>query len=320
MRVGMGFAAALALTLLGATPPSHAQAITGCSSKEINAAFVDFGRTGKLPPDVGRWLMDRKAQYVAPYKAFDNVSFVGICWVSAWIVKTSGGAVLIDTLHEPHVDQLIANIEATGVKLDDIKYVLMTHGHFDHVGGAHKLKPLLHNAKFAMTQIGWDEAIASSKESESKANAWKMIAPDMVVRDGDKIRLGDETIGVLATPGHTLGTASYAFDVKDGAKTYRAITIGGLGLNAIKSSNQVEAYITSVDRIDALVKNPTNPIEVHLTTHPFSNGLTEAKDRLANRRPGDPNPLVDPEGLLRQLAELRRGAVERLTVEQKAGR
>lgn len=308
------------LAALGATAPVRAQPIEGCSSKDINAAFADFGRTGKLPPEVGRWVSDPKAQYIEPYKAFDNVYFVGICWVSAWIVKTSDGAVLIDTLHEPHVDQLIANIAKVGVKPEDIKYVLMTHGHFDHVGGAYKLKPLLTNAKFAMTQTGWDEAIASSTESESTPRAWKMIPRDMVVKDGEKIRLGEETFGVLATPGHTFGTASYTYDVRDGAKTYHAITIGGLGLNAIKNAKQVEAYIASVDRIEHLVMRPTDPITVHLTTHPFSNGLTEAKERLATRKPGDPHPLVNPEGLLNQLTELRLAAVDRLAVEEKAGR
>ena len=148
------------LALTAATRAVVAQPIEGCpSSKEIGARFEDFGRTGKMPPDVGRWLFDAKAQFVEPWKAFDGVHFVGVCWVSAWAIQTSDGVVLIDTLHEPHVDQLVANLGKAGVALSDIKYVLMTHGHLDHVGGAAKLKPLLTNAKFVMTQVGWDEAM-----------------------------------------------------------------------------------------------------------------------------------------------------------------
>jgi metallo-beta-lactamase class B len=297
-----------------------AQPFEGCPSREIAARFEDFGRTGKMPPDLGQWLSDPKAQYIEPWKAFDNVYFVGVCWVSAWAIKTSNGVVLIDTLHEPHVDQLIANLRKIGVDLADIKYVLITHGHFDHAGGAAKLKPLLTNAKFVMTQIGWNEAIESAKASESTPRHWSMIPQDVVAKDGDVIHLGGNSFGVLETPGHTLGTASYTYDAKDGANTYRAITIGGLGLNAIKDSKQVEAYIASVDKIAALVKRPDQPVTVHLTTHPFSNGLMEARDRLAARKPGEPNPLVDPQGLLKQLAGLRRGAEERLEIERKAGR
>src|SRR5260370_31090076 len=147
-----------------------------------------------------------------------------------------------------------------------------------------------------------------------------MIPQAVVPKGGDVIRLGGNNFGVLETPGHPLGTASYPFDVKDGANIYRAITVGGLGLNAIKDSKQVESYIASVDRITALAKQPSQPVTVHLTTHPFSTGLMEARDRLAARKPGDPNPLVDPDGLLKQLAGLRSGAEERLEIERKANR
>jgi metallo-beta-lactamase class B len=215
---------------------------------------------------------------------------------------------------------LIANLRKVGINFADIKYVLMTHGHFDHVGGAAKLKPLLPNAKFVMTQIGWDEAMESAKKSESTPRPWSMIPRDVVAKDGDVIHVGDNSFGVLETPGHTLGTASYTYDVTDGANTYRAITVGGLGLNAIKDSRQVELYIASVGTIIALIKKQQQPMTVHLTTHPFSNGLTEIRARLAARKPDEPNPLVDQQGILEQLAALRSNAEERLEVERKAGR
>ncbi len=142
-------------------------------------------------------------------------------------------------------------------------------------------------------------------------------APDLVVKDGDTVTLGDTRIKVYETPGHTHGTASYSLDVKDGSQTYHAFVIGGLGLNAIDSARQVESYIASVDRIDGLVHDKTTPITVHLTTHPFSTGLTEAKEKLKTRRPGDPHPLVDPVGFTNQLTTLRQGAELRLEAERK---
>jgi metallo-beta-lactamase class B len=314
------FAVIMLLLVAGMANPLVAQPFEGCPSKEIRAPFEEFGRTGKMPPDLGQWLFDPKAQYIEPWKAFENVYFVGVCWVSAWAIKTSDGMVLIDTLHEPHVDQLIANLRKVGINFADIKYVLMTHGHFDHVGGAAKLKPLLPNTKFVMTQIGWDEAMESAKKSESTPRPWSMIPRDVVAKDGDVIHVGDNSFGVLETPGHTLGTASYTYDVTDGANTYRAITVGGLGLNAIKDSRQVELYIASVGTISALIKKQQQPVTVHLTTHPFSNGLTEIRARLAARKPDEPNPLVDQQGILEQLAALRSNAEERLEVERKAGR
>ena len=313
-----------ALTVLlvsGLTNPLAAQPFEGCPSKEILAAFNDFASVGKPPTVAWRtWVRDPKAQYAEPWKAFDNVHYVGVCWVSAWAIQTSEGVVLIDTLHEPHVDQLIANLGKVGINLSDIKYVLMTHGHFDHVGGAAKLRPLVSNAKFMMTQTGWDEAMESAKASELTPLRWSMLPQDVVVKDGDVIRLGGNSFGVLETPGHTPGTASYTFDVKDGTSTYRAITVGGLGLNAIKNSKQVEGFIASLDRLGGMAKQPNQPLTVHLTTHGFSNGMTEVGYRLPARKPGELNPLVDPEGFLEQLASLRNDAEQRLEIERKAGR
>jgi len=290
--------------------------LTGCPSATTNALFNEFGRTGKMPPELGRWLNDPKEQIIEPYQAFDNVYNVGICWVSAWLIKTSDGPVLIDTLYGAYTDQLIENIKKMGVNPADIKMVLLTHGHFDHVGGVSKLKSLT-KAKFVMTKEGWREAQADAQKSQGKPGAWTMpAAADIFVKDGDVLTVGDTKFYAYATPGHTWGTTSYAVDVKDGNKIYRAITVGGLGLNAIDGTQQVDAYIRSVDRIQAMVNASTNPISVHLTMHPFSTGLTEAKELLKTRQPGQPHPLVDPNGLNKQLDALRARAVERLAVEQ----
>lgn len=309
-------ALALAGTAVGtAAGAQSTQPLDGCSSAPIAQRFTEFGKTGKMPEDLGKWLNDPEQQAIEPWKAFDNVDYVGICWVSAWLVHTSDGVVLIDTLYGQFTDRLIENIKTMGVDLADIKYVLMTHGHFDHVGGAAKLKPLLPNARFVMTQAGWDEAAEGAAESDEGPNAFDMIEPDMVVADGDQITLGDETFTVMETPGHTWGTASYLYDVKDGDQTYRAITIGGLGLNAIDGPSQVEAYIDSVDKVEQKVRDAGDEVKVHLSTHGFSNNLYERHLKLKDRKPGDPNPLVDQQGLEDQLDDLRDGARDRLEEE-----
>ncbi|QKO14196.1 Metallo-beta-lactamase L1 precursor [Dickeya solani] len=172
-----GLLAAPGTSALAQTPPSPThtaapQPLDGCPSDAINARFTEFGRTGRMPPDLNQWLNDPKAQAIPPYQAFDNVYFVGVCWVSAWLIKTSGGPVLIDTLHEPYVDQLIANIRQVGIDPAEIKLVLMTHGHFDHVGGAYKIKALS-QARFVMTQAGWDEAREDARQSQHSPHPGK---------------------------------------------------------------------------------------------------------------------------------------------------
>jgi len=288
----------------------------GCPSGPIIERFIEFGKSGKMPPDLGKWLNTPADQYVEPWKPFDNVDYVGVCWVSAWLVHTDDGVVLIDTLYGPFKKTIVENIQKTGTDLGDIKYVMMTHGHFDHVGGAVALKPLLPNAKFVMTQGGWDEAVESAAASQGGPRAWDMIEPEITVADGAEISIGNNTFKVIETPGHTWGTASFMYDVQDGEKTHRAITIGGLGLNAIEGPPQVEAYIESVDRVRQLVEAEEMPVEVHLTTHGFSANLDENRQKHAARKKGEPNVFVDPKGLLNQVAGLRERAVKRLEVEK----
>ncbi len=302
--------------LLAASLVAQAQPFDGCPSPAIGAAFDDFGKTGRMQPALGRWLGDADAQRIAPWKAFDDAYFVGACWVSAWLLPTPQGHFLIDTLHEPHTAELLANVRKAGFDPQDIRYVFITHGHFDHAGGAARLKRELKNARFVMTETGWAEAIASANAMAGKPGAWEMIPRDIVAKDGDSWTLGGRTVTLLETPGHTLGTASYLYDVHDGARAYRAVTVGGLGLSAIQNARQVELYIDSVERLDRLAASATRPVEVHLTTHPFATGLMEQRSVLAQRKSGDAHPLVDAAGLHKQLEALESGAKERLVIEQ----
>ncbi len=304
---GVLFATALA---------AQAQPFDGCPSAPIAAAFDDFGKIGRMPPTLGRWRNDLDAQRIAPFRVFDDAVFVGVCWVSAWLLPTPQGHFLIDTTHEPHSAELLANIRKAGFDPQDIRYVLVTHGHFDHAGGAARLRRELKNARFVMTEKGWAEALASAAASTGKPGAWEMAPRDIAARDGDSWTLGGRTVTLLETPGHTLGTASYVYDVHDGARTYRAMTVGGLGLNAIRNGRQVELYIESVEKLDRLASSSSRPVEVHLTTHPFATGLMDKRAALARHRAGEPHPLVDGRALHLQLEELGQGAKERLGVER----
>lgn len=288
------------------------------NSAEVSRLFQQFGATKKMPPELNAWLKDPVRQKRAPYQVFDNVWWVGITWVSSWAVKTDDGWVLIDTTHEPFVDFLLENLRTAGIALDDIKLVLMTHGHFDHVGGYARLKPLLKHARFAMTERGWEEAFSNARASRGTPGAWDMPEEkDLVVRDGEKLRCGNSVFTVLETPGHTWGTASYMYDVRRGDRSWRAVTVGGQGLNAIDGPDQVRAFMNSMDRLGEDSLN----IEVDLTAHPFSTGLTEMIPTIRALKSSDPHPLVNRTAYLERLKRIREGAAERLKVElAKAGR
>ena len=289
---------------------------TKCESAPLMAAFQVFSESGRMPNNLSNFIGDAALNKVEPYKAFDNIYYVGICWVSAWLITSPNGHVLIDTLYGPHTGQMLGNVRALGFDPKDIKLVVVTHGHFDHAGGITQLKSdLAPGTRFAMTKEGWREA-ADDSISHPRVR-WVMIEPDIVLTDGQTVTGGDVAIQAFETPGHSMGTASFAFDARDGARTYRAFTVGGLGLNRIRGPEQVEAFIASLKRIRTLTQDGARPVELHLTTHGFSTGLNEAKDLLKTRKPTDPHPLVDLPGFRKQLDDLQAGAEKRLVVERQ---
>jgi metallo-beta-lactamase class B len=308
--------AVAALALLSAQASAQEQPLTTkCESAPLMATFVVFSETGRMPPNFVKFIGDTALQEIEPYKAFDNVYYVGICWVSAWLITSPNGHVLIDTLYGPYTSQLLGNIRALGFDPKDIKLVVVTHGHFDHAGGIGQLKSdLAPGTRFAMTNEGWREG---KEDSSHPRWPWKMIEPDIVLTDGQIVTGGDIAIQAFETPGHTMGTASFAFDARDGDRTYRAFTVGGLGLNRIRGPEQVEAFIASLKRIRALTQDGARPVELHLATHGFLTSLNEARDLLRTRKATDPHPLVDLPGFRKQLDEFQAGAEKRLVVERQ---
>ena len=305
-----------ALALLSTQVSAQEQPLTTkCESAPLMAAFTVFSETGRMPPNMVKFIGDAALNKIEPYKAFDNVYYVGICWVSAWLITSPNGHVLIDTLYGPYTSQLLGNVRTLGFDPKDIKLVVVTHGHVDHAGGIGQLRSeLAPGTRFAMTQEGWREG---KEESSHPRWPWVMIEPDIVLTDGQTVTGGDVAIQAFETPGHTMGTASFAFDARDGGRTYRAFTVGGLGLNRIRGPEQVEAFIASVRRIRTLTQDGARPVELHLTTHGFLTGLNEAKDLLKTRKATDAHPLVDLPGFRKQLDELQAGADKRLVVERQ---
>ena len=101
---------------------------TKCESAPLMGAFQVFGDSGRMPPNLVSFLGDAALNKVEPYKAFDNVYYVGICWVSAWLITSPNGHVLIDTLYGPYTSQMLGNIRALGLDPKDVKLVVVTQG------------------------------------------------------------------------------------------------------------------------------------------------------------------------------------------------
>src|SRR3954466_10493110 len=153
-------------------------------------------------------------QKVPPIKMFDNVWYVGPGYVSCYLIKTSAGSILIDASEEPDmVQHVVDSIKKTGTDLKDIKAIFISHGHIDHWGGIDRMRELTGAPVYA-TEEDW-KLIERAAATPGRNGSPPPRAPKRahVIHDGDKFTLGNTTLDLMVTPGHTPGVMSAIFTV-----------------------------------------------------------------------------------------------------------
>jgi metallo-beta-lactamase class B len=175
----------------------------------------------------------RATWHAEPVKVFDNLYFVGQTEYSAWAITTSDGIIVMDAIFDYSVeDEIVHGLTTLGLDPKQIRYVIVSHAHGDHVGGARFLQE--HGARIVMSGPDWDLM------ERSRVNFAKPTR-DVVATDGQKLTLGDTTITMYVTPGHTLGTISSIIPLKDAGTTHMAAYWGGTAFNWVRGPG---AYVT----------------------------------------------------------------------------
>ncbi len=221
----------------------------------------------------------------APGQAFDNLYYVGSAWVSAWVLKTSEGLILIDALNNTKeaAELIEGGMRRLGLDPAQIRYVLVTHGHGDHYGGAQMIADR-YRARVVASEIDW-KMMETGLEFDSKV--WdRPPKRDIAVHDGGTLTLGDTTIRFVVTPGHTLGTISPVFDVRHGGKVHKAMIWGGTSFNFGRDMLRLDGYIAQTERMRKLAAEWG--IDVPLSNHPSYDG-TVAKLKARASSAGNPN-------------------------------
>jgi len=151
---------------------------------------------------------------IAPFPVIGAIDYVGTEGLAAYLIHTPAGAILIDATMEQNADLIARNIVARGVKLRDVKLILVSHAHFDHVGAAAALKRVT-GAK--LVAGAGDRAALDSGIPPGETNYGVIRFPaahvDRAVSDGERITLGGITLRAVATPGHTPGCTSWAMRI-----------------------------------------------------------------------------------------------------------
>jgi metallo-beta-lactamase class B len=181
---------------------------------------------------------DRALWYAAPYKVFDNLYFVGTKIHSSWALTTRDGIIVIDTLFDYAVEpEIVDGLAKLGLNPRDIKYVLISHAHGDHDQGAALLQSR-YAAKVVMGAADWDSTLQRPATA-----AGGVPKRDVAVGpEGQKITLGDTSVDIIATPGHTPGTLSFIFPVKDRGRTLTVAYSGGTAFNFPRQAQTFAVY------------------------------------------------------------------------------
>jgi metallo-beta-lactamase class B len=229
----------------------------------------------------------RNTWYAEPAKVFDNLYFVGGKVHSAWALPTREGIILIDTIYPYNSEELvIGGVRKLGLDPKNIKYVLVSHAHGDHIGGAEMLQTR-YGARVVMGGPDWDWVA-------KYPNRYRTMAPkrDIVATDGMKITLGDTTVTIWLTPGHTPGTLSYTFTVLDRGKPVNVAYSGGTAFNFVNNTpdpgiKNFQTYIDSQKHMAA--KAASTGATVLLSNHSeFDNAFN--KNRMLAGRGDGPHP------------------------------
>ena len=226
-------------------------------------------------------------QDIEPVQAFDNLYYIGLRQNGAWVLKTSAGLILLDSLYpEDTQTRVLPNMKKLGLDPAQVKYVIVGHAHSDHMGGAKYFQDT-YGAKVVMTAEDWDFALKGGEAGDPKY----VPRRDVVARDGDKITLGDTTVSIYFTPGHTPGALSAILPVRDKGAAHMAAWWGGpqwgLRNKPVREREILENSFQHFGPIAAAAK-----VDVALESHPFLSNMIVALTGMKARKPGAPNPLV----------------------------
>lgn len=283
----------------------------------IRNTLRNSGRTIALAAIASSWLAGAQAQRQTPpmsamarepFQVFDNLYFVGTGEVGSYVMTTSDGLILIDTLYGgEYTDYLLENMRTMNLDIADIRYVLILQGHWDHYGGARVLQDEHTDAPFGAAEQDWQMIEADLGDHAPRRG--------FVINDGDTLTLGDTTIHFEHTPGHTPGTMSMRFPVFDNGTRHEAYFHGGSALRT-DEPNAIRRFIADLERIRRLPD-----IEVQIINHydihaAGADNLFERAARLAARQPGEPHPWVAPDEFAAWLDEVIADSRERLARAQ----
>lgn len=243
-----------------------------------------------------------------PHKVIGNVYFVGTAELGSFLIVTPEGDILINSDFETSVPVIRTSVEKLGYKMTDIKIILGSHAHGDHMEGDALMKELTGAQVMAMEQ----DVPALRKMMPGG----KPHPIDHILHDGDEVKLGGTTLVAHLTAGHTKGCTSWTLKAQDNGKTCDVVILGSIGVNpgyilvGNKDYPQIaDDYVRSFRVLRAM------HCDVFLGAHGSFYNLPE---KYAKLQKGGPNPFIDPDGFKAHIDRQEKAFQAKLDEQKKA--
>jgi metallo-beta-lactamase class B len=219
------------------------------------------------------------------HKVIGNVYSVGSEQLGSFLITTPAGHILINSDYEETIPVIRAGVEQLGFKFSDIKILLGSHAHPDHMSGDALFKELTGARVMAMEQ--------DLPALKNMRQGGKEHPIDRVLHDGDTVELGGTVLTAHLTAGHTKGCTTWTLKADEGGKTYDVVIVGSVSLNAAVLVNNA-AYPEIADDFVRIFKTLRSlHADVFLGSH---TGFYQMTQKYAKLSRGGPNPYIDPEG------------------------
>jgi len=228
---------------------------------------------------------------IEPTKIFDNVYVIGDQGTVAYIIQTSEGLLMIDSLSPGDTQtKLLPGFQKLGLDPSMVKMIVVGHGHADHFGGAPYFQEHF-GSKIYISDADWKLMENPPARGGRSGPPAALPKHDQVLAEGQPVVLGDFKLTPYAVPGHTPGSMGFIFPVKDNGKTRMAAMYAGTILTpGFVSDERLAQYAKSVPHFEEETKKAK--VEVELQNHPLMDPIQPKLDKLKTRQSGESNPFV----------------------------
>lgn len=320
------FVAVIALATLGlcssactATPPSSESSASAAPGAVASPAL-------EPDPPIACSMCEEWNRPRAPFKVFGNTYFVGTLGLSSVLLAADDGLALIDVALPQSAPLIDASIQALGFKTGDVKYILTSHAHFDHLGGVRSMQRrtgavVLASASTARALALGHPVPEDPQFGTGPLDAFPAITEGVrVMQDGETVALGGTTVTIHHTPGHTPGATTWTWTSCEGDRCLNMVYVDSLtavskeGFRYTDVPGRVDTFRATLGKVGAL------PCDVVISTHPAATGMD---DKVAGRQreglaPGaEGDPFVDPKACAALAERSMKALDDRVAAEAK---